>query len=289
VTAATAPLSGTPSPRLPDPAALFAARAHRLTALAAVADCDPFLAFLSRLAAGQGAASRALAIRRVGPALRGGRGHALDPARLAADPALVPALAEVLAAARERMLPARAAAAVAGLTDATEAALARLAASVLAGAIGEGELPAAAFVGAALQAVATSRAALLDPAALSPSASPGTCPACGAPPVAGIVEGDGGLRWLACGLCATTWHLARIHCATCGRNDAIGYRHLEGDPGARAETCDACRTYVKLFDVGKRPGADPLADDAATLALDVLLGEEGYARGGPNLLVPMGG
>jgi FdhE protein len=33
------------------------------------------------------------------------------------------------------------------------------------------------------------------------------------------------------------------------------------------------------------PAADPLADDAATLALDILLGDAGYARCGVNLLL----
>jgi len=38
-----------------------------------------------------------------------------------------------------------------------------------------------------------------------------------------------------------------------------------------------------------RPGADPAADDAATLALDLLMAEEGYGRAGTNLYLVVGG
>ena len=51
----------------------------------------------------------------------------------------------------------------------------------------------------------------------------------------------------------------------------------------KAEACGACHTYLKLFYREERPAAEPVADDLATVALDVLLGEEGFARGGVNL------
>jgi len=61
---------------------------------------------------------------------------------------------------------------------------------------------------------------------------------------------------------------------------------LDGDraAGVKAEACAACRTYVKVFYEEARPDADPLADDAATIALDVMLADHGCARG-TNLLV----
>jgi FdhE protein len=56
-------------------------------------------------------------------------------------------------------------------------------------------------------------------------------------------------------------------------------------PGAKAEACPDCRTYLKLFDLRDRPEAEPVADDAATLALDLLLAQEGYERPGSNVYV----
>ncbi|BDG02669.1 formate dehydrogenase accessory protein FdhE [Anaeromyxobacter oryzae] len=264
-----------PHLRLPDPALLLEGRARRLEALAASTG-EPYLAFLGRIARGQREAIRTGAVPAVADRL-------LDPAALARDPAVHAALRPILAASRTIPLPAAAAAAVAGLADAGPDAIARLAAAVLSGDVAMEALASVPFVGAALQAVATVRAARLDPGSVPRTAS--GCPVCGSPPVAGIVQGDDRLRYLTCALCSAEWHLPRLHCATCRGNDALSYRHLESDEGARAETCERCRSYVKLFDLEKRHGAEPLADDAATLALDVLLGEEGYGRGGVNLLM----
>ena len=94
-----------------------------------------------------------------------------------------------------------------------------------------------------------------------------------------------GLRYLHCALCNTQWHLVRVTCAACIDANHIAYFHLEGSDGSvRAETCDACRTYLKVVYREKSPEADPVADDLATLALDVLVDEAGYDRVNPNLL-----
>ena len=47
----------------------------------------------------------------------------------------------------------------------------------------------------------------------------------------------------------------------------------------RAETCDTCRGYVKILQQQENPALDPVADDVATLALDLLLRDLGYRRG----------
>jgi FdhE protein len=118
------------------------------------------------------------------------------------------------------------------------------------------------------------------------------CPVCGSLPVGGIVRSGGasqGLRYLACSLCATQWHVERIHCIACGDSAKISYFSIEGENGAmQAEACDACHTYTKLGHAEKAPGLDLVADDVATLALDVLMSEEGYQRFGfnPCLLLP---
>ncbi len=123
--------------------------------------------------------------------------------------------------------------------------------------------------------------ARLDPASLG--AGSGACPVCGSPPVAGVVQGGDRLRFLSCSLCASEWNVPRVRCVLCGGEGDLAYYEVEGDAGGRAEACPSCRAYVKLFDEEKRPGVDPAADDAATLALDLLLAEDGWSRVGANL------
>jgi FdhE protein len=50
----------------------------------------------------------------------------------------------------------------------------------------------------------------------------------------------------------------------------------------KAETCGSCRGYVKILHQHKDPALDPVADDVASLGLDVLLRETGYRRGAVN-------
>ncbi len=54
---------------------------------------------------------------------------------------------------------------------------------------------------------------------------------------------------------------------------------------AKAEACDRCHTYLKLFYLEQNPRAEPFADDVATLPLDLLMAEAGYARSGVNLFL----
>ena len=63
-------------------------------------------------------------------------------------------------------------------------------------------------------------------------------------------------------------------------------RGLEGDSGlARAETCDECGTYDKVFYEAKDPDVDAYADDLATLGLDMMVGEAGWSRHAPHPLL----
>ncbi len=144
------------------------------------------------------------------------------------------------------------------------------------------------FVAAALQVHWTALAAGLDWTKIAPPDAPGLCPACGFPPVAGVVRTDGEvarLRYLHCGLCNTEWHLVRVTCAACRESGRIAYYHVEGSDGSiRAETCEACLSYLKIVYREKSPEADPVADDLATLALDLLVEKAGYVRMGLNLL-----
>ncbi|SUA89405.1 formate dehydrogenase accessory protein FdhE [Pandoraea pulmonicola] len=56
----------------------------------------------------------------------------------------------------------------------------------------------------------------------------------------------------------------------------------------RAESCDDCHSYRKIFYQDKDPFVEPVADDLASLALDVLMGEAGYARANGNPLLWQG-
>ena len=83
---------------------------------------------------------------------------------------------------------------------------------------------------------------------------------------------------------------SRVTCTSCDTDKGVKYLALqaegasETDAAARAETCDECKSYLKIFYQEKDPNLDPTVDDLATLALDLLVDEQGYARSGPNLL-----
>jgi FdhE protein len=125
------------------------------------------------------------------------------------------------------------------------------------------------------------------------TAMAGVCPICGMLPVASVVRADAqhqGYRYLHCALCATEWHLVRIKCTHCLVSEGIHYHYVEGGSDAiRAESCDSCRTYRKILYREKDPAAEPVADDLASLSLDLLMSAERYQRacGNPFLWQPL--
>lgn len=143
------------------------------------------------------------------------------------------------------------------------------------------------FLGAALQVYRVHRATSAGEAAFRKPDVPNLCPVCGAPPVASTLRTDipvPGSRYLHCALCCASWHLPRGQCAHCAARDKLVYFHIEGgDEVVKAEACDACRSYLKIVNQEKDPLADPVADDLATLSLDLLMDESGYERAGPNV------
>ena len=116
------------------------------------------------------------------------------------------------------------------------------------------------------------------------------CPCCGTEAVASMVliSSDlANLRYMHCPLCNSRWNALCAKCTFCGEQASMALQEVEDAPagvlkGARAETCDECRSYRKLFLLQHQQYADPLADDLASLAVDILTGEEGYQRGGAN-------
>jgi FdhE protein len=265
--------------RIHDPALLFEARAKRLHALAAGHSAGDWLLLLSRVADGQRAAVREIAVTPVHAAPEAGPPLAVG--RVPRDGAWRRMLGIVLSAAKAPGLPVETLDALRRLGDAGVTHLEAIADGVLAGDVAPDRLACAPFVGAALQAWFAVLAARLDPASLRPGTD--ACPVCGSPPVAGVVQGGDRLRFLSCSVCAAEWNVPRLRCVLCGAEGDLAYYEVEGDRGGKAEACPSCRAYVKLFDEERRPGVDPVADDAATLALDLLLAEDGWSRVGANL------
>lgn len=50
----------------------------------------------------------------------------------------------------------------------------------------------------------------------------------------------------------------------------------------KGEACKECLGYIKSLNQEKEPQLDPVADDLATLSLDILMDESGYQRASPN-------
>jgi FdhE protein len=141
------------------------------------------------------------------------------------------------------------------------------------------------YAAAAVQVHFNRLAAQLDAKSLVEIA-PGACPACGGSPVASVVvelPKVSGHRYCCCSLCGTMWNVTRIQCVVCGGDKGIAYHNIEGiSDTIKAETCDSCQCYVKIFHQHKDPGLDPVADDVGSLGLDILLREQGFSRGSAN-------
>ena len=161
--------------------------------------------------------------------------------------------------------------------------------ALLAARVSEIDVATAPFLMAALQVQWVALASQLKADEVAPLDVPGVCPVCGTLPVASIVrsdEGSQGYRYLHCALCATEWHMVRVTCSQCQNTENLGYHSIEGGSEAiRAESCDRCHTYRKILYQEKDADVEPVADDLASLALDLLMADAGYQRGSGNPLL----
>ena len=277
----------------PDPDRLFARRAARLDALAAGHPMQAWLTFMANLSRAQEAARPVLlGLAGVGPvalsqAVEGGL-PPLAAAGHAREPAWRDGLQRLLAGFDHRHSPDEAQRAARALQDRTAPDIEALADAALTD--DPQQAAAQVYVVAALQAYFATQAARLSAASLSLLPERGLCPCCGSTPVAGVVTAAGatpGVRYLHCSLCATAWNHTRAICVYCGGSRSLSLKGVEGDAGlAKAETCGECGSYLKMFYEAKDPEVEPLADDLATLGLDLLLGEEGSFRRPRNPLLP---
>ncbi|HUI46267.1 MAG TPA: formate dehydrogenase accessory protein FdhE [Nitrospirota bacterium] len=271
---------------------LFARRAKRLRFLSKGHPLGDYLAFLSILAdAQQEALIQFLPLSLPGCAEQARcleQGMPLLDARFRQrDPEWRRGLAMILQQMSKADLPSAARHAASTLMQASETELEERADRILAAdlaAVSPQDLP---FIAAALQVYWVQMASSLKEDAFGRLEQGGLCPVCGSYPGAGIVHRGGaeqGLRYLSCSLCASEWHMVRIKCSSCESTRGIDYHIVEGSNGAiKAESCGDCNFYLKLLYLGKDSQMEAMADDLATLALDMLMDKEGKARGGPNL------
>lgn len=278
---------------LPRPASIFAGRAKRFTELSAGHTLGEWLQFLGQLSQAQHEVLEGLPVLPLPAAaiLEQARTHGMPPLNAASLPlpaAWQPALRQLAGHLLSRA-PEAGQVSLNKLLAASDAQLDELARVLLNGEPDVEQVALLPFVAATLQVVFTALASQLDVSQLQPLDVHGVCPCCGSLPVASVVrqaDGISNLRYLHCALCNTEWNLARATCAACGDDEKLVQHHIEGSNGAaRTETCDSCQSYLKIFYQEKDMLLDPVADDLATLALDMLVDEAGYERSGPNLLL----
>ncbi len=290
-----------PRVRLPQPASLFADRAARLAQKAEGNPIGDYLRFLAQLVKAQQRAAASVQTAAPDAALIAqAQEHSMPllPAASHIDPAWQGVLDQLIDAALQApALPGALAPVLQALRAMPQDDRDNLARRVLVGVLADQQdLAAAPLVMAALQVVFADRASRLQESDI-PYTDPATiCPVCGSAPVASVLRIGGreaGLRYLHCGCCGTEWHMVRIKCSHCESTRGVRYQGLQSqgsddkDEVVLAETCDQCHTYRKIANQEKDPLAEPLADDLATLLLDLLMSETPYARASMNPLLPM--
>jgi FdhE protein len=286
---------------LPNPAARFATTAARLEALSDGHPMADWLRFMAGLAQAQHDAVAALAPL-AGPdaALVRQAVEARMPPLSADGHRRHPLWREGLAAVLDSSengrfagtVPEDARAVMRSLRARGAAAQEKLADDFLSGGVAPAETGATLYVAAALQVYFTRLAGQLSAEDLRLLPERGLCPCCGSLPVSGVVTASGrapGTRYLHCSLCSTAWNHVRAVCITCGKSGALSLMSVEGESGAvRAEVCGDCRSYAKMLYQPQDMKVDPVADDLASLGLDVLVAEAGWSRHAPNPLLLTG-
>lgn len=145
--------------------------------------------------------------------------------------------------------------------------------------------------------------AATDGSALT-AADAGSCPCCGSRPTASLTRSTGGAsgqRVLHCSLCSVQWPLPRIQCTRCMATERVYYQSLElaqagaeedegraAQAAVQAECCSDCGHYLKIMHRDRDAFVDAVADDLATLTLDLLVSEAGLQRHGVNLMLLFG-
>ena len=281
-----------PELRLPE-ARVFSDRARRLRQLADGHSLGEYLHFVAHLSEAQQSLLDHLADIPLPSAdlLARCREHAMPPLASAGwsrHPVWL-AIARDLADAMDKWAPESGRAALARVGEANDTWLETQAEALLDGRVESLDLACAPVIGAALQVYWHHLASQLQPRDVARPEHPNLCPVCGSHPVASVLRiggAESGLRYLHCALCGSEWHVVRAKCSNCDNTRDIAYYMLEGDQGpVRAEACPECHSYLKVVHQDKDPNVDPVADDLASLALDLLVAEQGYDKSGLNFLM----
>jgi FdhE protein len=283
----------TPRFLLPQRATVFAARAARLRELAGNNPIAGYLRLMATLVDAQHALLQTIKAQGAGrDAIAQAQAHSMPiaPALTAErDPQWREILWRMLDSVEQAgLVSAPLAQAIERLRTAGAAELEAQADAILALRIADVEPAVAPFIMAALQVVWTDLAARTQAADVPYLDEPGLCPVCGSAPVASVIRIGGAVesyRYLQCGLCANQWNMVRVKCSLCDSTKGIAYQGIEGVAFIKAETCDECHSYRKIGYQDKSYDFEPLADDLATLTLDLLMSEAGYRRGSPNPLM----
>lgn len=299
--------------RFADTAGVFGSRETRLRQLAAGHAMRDYLIFMADVAAAQ---QQALSAPRVSPLPTE---QALGESARAGVAPLAPTLfrrstewrddlADILANLLPRLAAGPARDTVLALQGAEPQELERQADRLLAGVMLGLHLGQAPLIGAALQVywtrlVAHTQAQYPD-LAFGRVDDATSCPCCAGKPVASVVRlggNDTGTRYLHCSLCQSQWHMVRVKCSCCESTRGINYQELEpAHDGAaqptvapprgavRTESCDECNHYLKIVSMEKDAYVDPVADDLASVTLDLLVSESGRLRHGVNFMLLFG-
>ncbi len=304
--------------RLPERASVFAERETRLRQLSAGHAMRDFLLFAAELTRAQHEVLQAdlpVALpdaEALDAAARAGL-PPLPAAHWPRDPQWRTMLRDLLGRLAPRLAGSPALAAVQALQRADDAHIEHQADRLLGSVMLGLDMATAPLVAAGLQVYWTQLVLATDAANATNSASRTAafgrvddatlCPCCGSRPTASVnrIGADAaGYRYLHCSLCSAQWHMVRIKCTHCENTKGIAYQSLEALPGqalpvtgpakdaVQAETCDECGHYLKQVHMGRDAHVEPVADDLASLTLDLLVAEAGRQRHGVNLLLLFG-
>ncbi|MFC3060400.1 formate dehydrogenase accessory protein FdhE [Paenirhodobacter populi] len=273
---------------LPEPERLFAKRAARFAFLAQSSNLAPYLSFLGDLTQVQARLVPDLPPPALPDAARievarAARMPPIDRQAAIADPVLHETLDRLCAAAAAIDMPAPARQALEAVSLAPREDRDWLLGNVLTDTIPADSVAPHLFAAAAAQVHMARIAATLDVAQLVPIRT-GICPCCGGraatSSVIGLKELEN-VRYAACATCATQWNEVRIKCLCCGSTKGLSYRSAEtAKATVKAETCDECQSWVKIFYTLTNPAIEPIADDVGSLGLDLMMKETAYRRGG---------
>ncbi|MBN6711659.1 formate dehydrogenase accessory protein FdhE [Haemophilus haemoglobinophilus] len=114
------------------------------------------------------------------------------------------------------------------------------------------------------------------------------CPICASSPTASVVHlgSQQGLRYLHCSLCETEWNVVRSQCTNCEQSEKLDYWSIDNEFAAvKTESCGDCHSYLKIFYQEKDPYLEPIADDLASIFLDIEMEDKGFLRSGFNPLL----